>query len=494
MTSRLSTTWITRINTTAAEESNRKSSSKSSDDSFPLVVAKAIGTSAFLVGSAAILYMYYNRDMSREQKGRTKKSRARPRKEFKNSDTHNDSGGNWGRPTTPETASSNDEQESTSFELPQHLQRELYKEERRKASIRFLAMKKPLYENIEMYAPDGETMLCTIGTKKAKWYVRKELAVWRENPDVHKSIRLLFEPKNSKNCKINQQKLKNKALNGGGIERADNDDKLRQYNCTHKLNICVSCGAKDVSEVNNDENNDGYDRKREGEETNTAGLMRHYVVPYAYRKLLPTKFKTHLPHDIVLLCLSCHIEAEQAAKTHRADVYEKLYRKDPSTRLTVVVDQDLKRIKSYARALWQHKDKLPAQRIEQYESAILEHLARTDLEHTNDKGTSISPSNNNRSSEERISFEVLRELANLQPERKNPKYIPLADLVVQNLCHSDETISKFVVSWREFFVETLRPRHLPAGWSVHSPVEVDIDPQEHDRDDDEAEATTANAN
>jgi hypothetical protein len=33
-------------------------------------------------------------------------------------------------------------------ELPTHMMRELYKEQRRKASVRFLAMKKPMYDNI----------------------------------------------------------------------------------------------------------------------------------------------------------------------------------------------------------------------------------------------------------------------------------------------------------------------------------------------------------
>ena len=118
---------------------------------------------------------------------------------------------------------------------------------------------------------------------------------------------------------------------------------------------------------------------------------------------------------------------------------------------------------------------LPAERIEQYESAILEHLTRTTSKER--KHHAIKTSDSNSSCEELISSDVLCELANLEPERKNPKYIPLANLVVQNLCQSDEAISKFIISWREFFVETLRPRHLPAGWSVHSPVAVDVNPQ-----------------
>ena len=487
-----SNAWILHINAIVADSSEGKPGSKHREASFPLALATAIGASAFLVGSTAVLYFCFNHDRNRGRNGDDKKSGAESKKKRRNSDDDNDNVGDWGRRITSKSAVRNmikkeDEAEDASFDPPEHLQRELYKEERRKASVRFLAMKKTLYENIEMYAPDGKTMLCTIGTKKANWYVRKELAVWRDIPGCHQSIRLLFEPKNSKNCKKNQKKIKR--IKDASAETVDNDEKLRQYNCTHKLNICVSCGAKDASESNSYSNSKANDdNEPENNEYNTTGLMRHYVVPYVYRKLLPAKFKTHLPHDVVLLCLDCHVEAEQATKARRTDLYEKLYRKDPSTRLVVVIDQDLKRLKSYARALWKHKDKLPAQRIEQYESTIAEHLAQGGLEQACSSlaaaaaAAATTTSVNNTSSGScvgRIPEDVLRELAlKLEPERKNPKYISLADLVVENLCQNDEAISKFVVGWRKFFVDTLRPRHLPVGWSVHSPVEVDASPEE----------------
>jgi len=63
----------------------------------------------------------------------------------------------------------------------------------------------------------------------------------------------------------------------------------------------------------------------------------------------------------------------------------------------------------------------------------------------------------------------------VEPERPNPNYIPLAVLVVENLCRTDEEIRDFVTGWRQFFVDTLQPRHLPVGWSVDSPVRVDVD-------------------
>ena len=175
-------------------------------------------------------------------------------------------------------------------DLPPHLQRELYKEQRRKESVRFLALKRPMYDNIEMYDPDG-VLLCTIGKKKAHWYVSKKgLAVWKtpltgendkngSNPGKAPSIQLLFTPKNSKN--------KENDNSNGTEETQDEIHPNRVYNSSHKRNICVACGS-------------------------SIGLMRHYVVPYSYRRLLPTKFKSHLPHDIVLLCMDCHMCADHA--------------------------------------------------------------------------------------------------------------------------------------------------------------------------------------
>jgi hypothetical protein len=172
--------------------------------------------------------------------------------------------------------------------LPSHVNREIYKQERRKnASIRFMALKKPLYDNIEMYGPDNVTLLCTIGKKKAHWYVhKKKLAVWRtplllddggnNNHDAilptskPPSIRLLFTPKN--NNKPQQLAMNKEELNHRRkMVRTENSCSVFQptsqqqlYNTSHKRNICVACGT-------------------------TTGLMRHYVVPYAYRRLLPSK-------------------------------------------------------------------------------------------------------------------------------------------------------------------------------------------------------------
>ena len=36
--------------------------------------------------------------------------------------------------------------------------------------------------------------------------------------------------------------------------------------------------------------------------------LRHHVVPHCYRALFPVHMKSHLSHDIVLLCQQCHVQ------------------------------------------------------------------------------------------------------------------------------------------------------------------------------------------
>ena len=447
--------------------------------------------------------------------------------------------------------------------IPEHIQRELYKDAKRKASVRFLSRKRPLYENIEMYHPDNVTMLCTIGSKKAKWYVRKKLAVWRDRDndndnnkeekeneqqkiknqndnDASSSIRLLFTPKNSQSCKINREKKQQVAAaaiaiaeEGGNNARTTSDldvddnkednkhdnnssdinERMRLYNLTHKQNLCVACGVGD--DTNNTDNGSSITSAASTASTATTsssiGLVRHYVVPYAYRKRFPSKFKTHLPHDIVLLCIDCHTMMEQATKIYKTDTYEQLYRPNPDYQHTfqpMITDHYLKKLKSSARALLFHKQKLPKQRIDSYEALVRDYLSSSSKKKnvTNNKNTTgihndisensatiaatadadaataycattsatnnyaSSSSNNNNN----ISDTVLRELVEtIVTEQPNPNYVPIQDLVLHHKLQTDNDIRQFVMEWRQFFVDTLQPRYLPVGWNVTSPVEID---------------------
>lgn len=289
-----------------------------------------------------------------------------------------------------------EEEPSTDSELPAHLKRAIHKEKRRKASVRFLAMKKPMYDNLSMYGPQGD-LLCTISQKKADWYVRKQLASWKGDA----TIQLLFEPKGKSSSPS-------------------------VYATSHKQNVCVCCGE-------------------------ASRYMRHYVVPYCYRTLFPENYKTHMPHDIIILCADCHLTCAQVTQKRQKRL-EYTLRKNPETAQSVIPNRELHHVRSCALALVRNSESLPQEKQESYESLIKAHFG---LSHT-----------------EKVTSETLQAACEMETHLPNPNYIPGAQLIVDGL-DSDELIDVFIRDWRAHFVETMHPRFLPKGWSVNNPVHSD---------------------
>eukprot|EP00798_Chlamydomonas_sp_ICE-L_P022879 gene22879-30054_t len=115
------------------------------------------------------------------------------------------------------------------------------------------ARKTVLYENCRLLAPDGK-VLCTCSHKKAMWYIERDIATKVQDEPL--TVQLHFEPR--------------------GRGNADDD-----YYLADKENRCCVCGL-------------------DGE------YLRHQIVPRCYRSRFPGMYKTHLSHDIVLMCRACH--------------------------------------------------------------------------------------------------------------------------------------------------------------------------------------------
>lgn len=328
-----------------------------------------------------------------------------------------------------ENDENNDDQNNGGPRLPPHLQRALYKEKRRKASVRFLAMKSPMYDNIQMYGPD-QRLLCTISEKKAHWYVTKNLATWNGTSSENepspsttattkstRSITLTFQPK-------------------GKSMQPD------EYQTSQKHNLCVCCG-------------------------DTEHYMRHYVVPYSYRQLLPPIYKSHMAHDIVLLCPDCNLTCKQYTQ-RRQKRLEDVLRIDPETAPSVIRDPQRHTIRSKALSLLNHRDKLPPKVCESYQRLIRSY--------------------HELSSEQELTVELLQQTAAMETHRPNPKYIPGAKLVVDHLLgannndpsddggsnNNEEALEEFIREWRRFFVDTMQPRYLPKGWDIQNPIRCDL--------------------
>lgn len=279
-------------------------------------------------------------------------------------------------------------------DLPPHLLRQIYKERRRKEKIPFLAMKSPMYDNIIMLDPDG-TALSTISNKKAQWYVSKQLAEWTTSS----SIQLRFEPSGRSNGET--------------------------YTSSPKSNSCVACGV-------------------------SGHMMRHYIVPYAYRCLLPNRYKSHQSHDVVILCPQCHLYCEQSYHEHRNQLEDSL-RTDPATASRNHIDPHQQHVRSAALALLRWKAKLPESRIVDYEATVRQHLGVP-------SDCILSP-------------EQLQQAIDVNYTVENPNYISGAELVVNHLMQGGhDRIADFIKEWRSFFLKTVQPRHLPRGWRVDAQV------------------------
>lgn len=298
--------------------------------------------------------------------------------------------------------------------LPTHMERELYKESRRKRMIPKLAMKKPMYDNIRMCDPDG-ILLSSISLKKARWYVKKNLASWISDD----CIQLNFQPKK-------------------GLTRHDQNQQEHRkiYNQNFKINQCVVCGADER-------------------------YMRHYVVPYVYRSQFPSAYKTHLPHDVVLLCPECHVTVEKASQRRMRSLEQALRQQlsvDPKlTSQPFFVDPRLHKVQSSAFALLRWKHTLPESRVAEYESLLREWW---DL-----------------SADESLTVDHLERAGAVDDKIVNVQYVPGSDLVIDSLGKDDpERIATFVRGWRRHFQATHRPRFLPTGWNIDSPVVSDVRP------------------
>lgn len=342
------------------------------------------------------------------------------------------------------------------------MQMEFHKQVRWQKLIPKLIMKRPMYDNFRMYDPSG-TLLCTISQKKAHWYVRKNLATWnddnnddndRDNSDASSSsrtaIQLRFEPKKKKKKQQQPQSKPSKVVSTTSKEEDDDLPLSEQYNRSIKQNRCVACGS-------------------------TEQYMRHYVVPSCYRIHFPHVYKTHMPHDVVLLCPSCQIPAQKANQRQQRQL-EREYNNNNSnnhrhrrleneavsiddlqhhniiddTTNKYVINSHLQHLQSIATALTKWKDRLPPDRVNEYETTLCEWFQTSKL---NDQH--------------------LQQAQDLEYRSLNPQYVSGPERVVQSITASSG-LEEFVRDWRRLFVTTMHPQYLPPGWSVDSPVRCDL--------------------
>jgi hypothetical protein len=329
-------------------------------------------------------------------------------------------------------SSSSSSRQDWSEHLPSHMIRLQNKEKRRQEKIPLLAMKSQMYDNITMLDPQG-VPLSKISAKKARWYVNKGIAEWKgkddndndtynDNTDDNensKSIQLKFEPK----------------------ARSDEGD----YGRSTKENVCVACGDE------------------EGKVQ-----MRFHIVPHTYRSLFPMRYKTHMSHDVVLLCADCHLRVGQASNLRMNELEDRFM---PQQRYSTDFAQY--KVRSSALALMNWKHKIPKEKVASHEEIVRTYLALANA-NGNKEGDEKTGNDAPTADELELTDDLLQSVIDVEHRIENPNYIPGPEMVVNSIVDNDVELAEFIREWRRFFLDTIHPRHLPNGWSVDYPVACDM--------------------
>lgn len=180
-----------------------------------------------------------------------------------------------------------------------------------------------------------------------------------------------------------------------------------------RQNICVCCGTKEQ-------------------------LTKHHVVPYCYRRFFPEQLKNHTAYDVLPLCYECHEKYEGFAQQFKKELAKEYAILKENT---TVVDPELKKICLYATALLKQTT-IPAVRREMMMNVIRSFYRRD------------------------VTTEDLEKASQIRYNTHRTDYKPEGQSVVENL----NNVEEFVKRWRQHFVDTMKPQHMPKYWIVDRPL------------------------
>lgn len=305
-----------------------------------------------------------------------------------------------------------------------------------------------MYGNFRIQGPDGREMFhCS--SQKALWYLNRNLVeIVSEDPPT---LRLRFLP------------------NGEG-HVGDN------YYLTEKHNRCVVCGTEEF-------------------------LSRHHVMPRVFRRYMPEEIKEHSHHDVLLLCLDCHMRYERNGDHYKREICQKL---DLSmNECWQNYDPEVDRAVRAARALlserlWEVKVKeTPQERLDklqdqmkslgrldaiklardffgvglsvakQYvENGILPESFSLDVSQT--KNAETTREEWRKIVQEYLGKEKITQ-EDIQAVSKQKAWTPLEghDNYGKSVLDKIGDFQEFIESWRKHFLDIMNPQFLPEHWEIN---------------------------
>ncbi|KAH0956288.1 hypothetical protein HN011_006778 [Eciton burchellii] len=199
-----------------------------------------------------------------------------------------------------------------------------------------------------------------------------------------------------------------------------------QYYTQVKVNQCVVCGCTDK-------------------------FIRKNVVPREYRKYFPLVMKAHQSHDVLLLCPICH----EISNSHDLQLRRKLADMcdapliGPMSHVRDKYINNYQKLHSAVKAL-NERLSIPQRRREELESYILEYTGQQKI--TPDLLDTLN--------------KQLKTALIQQPILNQCKYQPHGLKVVQYFQRQEGGLVELERMWREHFLITMNPKHLPSLWSV----------------------------
>lgn len=175
-------------------------------------------------------------------------------------------------------------------------------------------------------------------------------------------------------------------------------------------NVCVVCGAK-------------------------TSLSHHHVVPKCYRKWFPrdSELRGEWMYDVLLLCHKCHHEYEDFAWLKKLDICKKY---------GVHQNGDTSENKAYGiiiktlKTLCLHEANIPAYRKIILKGKVDSFFGRT--------------------------VPVCEYRVLMLKKRDEAAHQPMGKLIAEKI----EDFDEFSKEWRCHFLEMMKPRHLPVGWTA----------------------------
>jgi len=192
------------------------------------------------------------------------------------------------------------------------------------------------------------------------------------------------------------------------------------FSLNQKNNECVVCGTNVLSD-----------------------LTRHHIVPLMYKKYFPKELKIASSHDVVCICRSCHdayeIEFATQLKQKIAEEYGLEY--------SIRVCNEMSKAIRLAKAVCYRKDEIPPTRIEELKVEIATCMGK-----------------------EKMSPSEIEELTQISLNDFQKEYSQ-GKTIVDKI----ENFQEFVERWRQHFLDSMSPKFMPKFWSVHRPVEKDLE-------------------